>query len=209
MLRTFTVEKQTLALLKQLQQIPLLYNSRLVSGTALALQLGHRNSIDLDFLGNFQNSHIDFLNVFNNEGLAVDSLQNTKSIHVFDIEGVKVDIVNYPYGWLEDPIEEDGIKLSGLKDIAAMKLAAITNRGTKKDFVDMYFLLQQFSLNEMLEYYKIKYNTNSIYNVIRSLVYFADAESDPMPKMYIPAMWDEVKSFIKESIEKISKWDMN
>ena len=98
MLRTFAVEKQTLALLKQLQQIPLLYNSRLVSGTALALQLGHRNSIDLDFLGNFQNSHIDFLNVFNNEGLAVDSLQNTKSIHVFDIEGVKVDIVNYPYG---------------------------------------------------------------------------------------------------------------
>lgn len=96
-----------------------------------------------------------------------------------------------------------------MKDIAAMKLAAITNRGTKKDFVDMYFLLQQFSLNEMLEYYKIKYNTNSIYNVIRSLVYFADAESDPMPKMYIPAMWDEVKSFIKESIEKISKWDMN
>lgn len=204
MLRTFTVERRTLALLKQLQQMPLLQNSRLVGGTALALQLGHRNSIDLDFFGEFQNSYIDFLNTFNNEGLTVNSLQNTKSIHIFEIEGVKVDIVNYPYKWLEDPIEDDGIKLSGLKDIASMKLAAITNRGTKKDFIDMYFLLQHFSLNEMLGYYKTKYNTNSIYNVIRSLVYFADAENDPMPKMYIPVIWDEVKSVIKESVEKIS-----
>lgn len=204
MLRTFTVERRTLALLKQLQQMPLLQNSRLVGGTALALQLGHRNSIDLDFFGEFQNSYIDFLNTFNNEGLTVNSLQNTKSIHIFEIEGVKVDIVNYPYKWLEEPIEDDGIKLSGLKDIASMKLAAITNRGTKKDFIDMYFLLQHFSLNEMLGYYKTKYNTNSIYNVIRSLVYFADAENDPMPKMYIPVIWDEVKSTIKESVEKIS-----
>ncbi len=204
MLRTFTVERQTLALLKQLQQMPLLQNSRLVGGTALALQLGHRNSIDLDFFGEFQNSHIDFLNEFNNENLTVNSLQNTKSIHIFEIEGVKVDIVNYPYKWLEESIEDDGIKLSGLKDIAAMKLAAITNRGTKKDFIDMYFLLQHFSLNEMLGFYKIKYNTNSIYNVIRSLVYFADAENEPMPKMYISVIWDEVKSVIKESIEKIS-----
>jgi len=203
MLRTFTVERRTLAL-KQLQQMPLFQNSRLVGGTALALQLGHRNSIDLDFFGEFQNSYIDFLNAFNNEELTVNSLQNTKSIHIFEIEGVKVDIVNYPYKWLEDPIEDDGIKLSGLKDIASMKLAAITNRGTKKDFIDMYFLLQHFSLNEMLGYYKTKYNTNSIYNVIRSLVYFADAENDPMPKMYIPVIWDEVKSTIKESVEKIS-----
>jgi len=204
MLQTFAVEGRTLALLKQLQQMPLLQNSRLVGGTALALQLGHRNSIDLDFFGEFQNSHIDFLNAFNSEGLMVNSLQNTKSIHIFEIEGVKVDIVNYPYKWLEEPIEEDGIKLSGLKDIASMKLAAITNRGTKKDFIDMYFLLQHFSLNEMLEYYKTKYNTNSIYNVIRSLVYFADAENDPMPKIYKTAIWNEVKSVIKKSVEKIS-----
>lgn len=117
---------------------------------------------------------------------------------------MKVDIVNYPYKWLEKPIEDDGIKLSGLKDITAMKLAAITNRGSKKDFIDMYFLLQHFSLDDMLGYYKTKYNTNSVYNVIRSLVYFADAENNPMPKMYITAIWNEVKSVIKESVEKIS-----
>ncbi|MEA4916918.1 nucleotidyl transferase AbiEii/AbiGii toxin family protein [Proteiniphilum sp.] len=204
MLRIFTVERQTLALLKQLQQMPLLQTSRLVGGTALALQLGHRNSVDLDLFGEFQNSHIDFLDAFGDEGLTVNSLQNTKSIHVFEIEGVKVDIVNYPYEWLEEPLEDDGIKLSRLRDIAAMKLAAITNRGTKKDFIDMYFLLQHFSLNEMLGFYMTKYNTNSIYNVIRSLVYFTDAENDPMPKMYIPVSWDEVKSLIKESVEKIS-----
>lgn len=184
--------------------MPLLQASRLVGGTALALLLGHRNSIDLDLFGEFQNSHVDFLDAFINEGLAVNSLQNTKSIHVFQIEGVKVDIVNYPYEWLEEPIEDNGIKLSQLKDIAAMKLAAITNRGTKKDFIDMYFLLQHFSLNEMLEFYKTKYNSNSIYNVIRSLVYFADAEDDPMPKMYIHTTWDEVKSLIKESVGEIS-----
>lgn len=80
MLRTFTVERRTLALLKQLQQMPLLQNSRLVGGTALALQLGHRNSIDLDFFGEFQSSYIDFLNAFNNEGFTVNSLQNTIQI---------------------------------------------------------------------------------------------------------------------------------
>ena len=58
----------------------LLQNSRLVGGTALALQLGHRNSIDLDFFGEFQNSYIDFLNTFNNEGFTVNSLQNTIQI---------------------------------------------------------------------------------------------------------------------------------
>ena len=166
--------------------------------------MGHRNSVDLDLFGEFQNSYIDFLDAFGGEGLTVNSLQNTKSIHVFEIEGVKVDIVNYPYEWLEEPLEDDGIKLSRLRDIAAMKLAAIINRETKKDFIDMYFLLQHFSLNEMLGFYMTKYNTNSIYNVIRSLVYFTDAENDPMLKMYIPVSWDEVKSLIKESVEKIS-----
>lgn len=74
---------------------------------------------------------MDLINAFNNESLTFNSLQNTKSIHILEIEGVIVDIVNYPYGWLEAPIEDDGIRLSGLKNIAAMKLAAITNRGTK------------------------------------------------------------------------------
>ncbi len=181
-----------------------LLETRLVGGTALALQLGHRRSVDLDFFGKFHHSHADFLHTFHDEGFIVDSLQNTKFIHVFEIEGVKVDIVNYPYKWLEKPIEEEKIKLSGMKDIAAMKLAAITNRGTKKDFIDLYFLLRYFPLDEMLGYYKIKYDTNAIYNVIRSLVYFVDAEGDPMPKMYIPTTWNEVKSVVKKAVEGIS-----
>jgi predicted nucleotidyltransferase component of viral defense system len=204
MLQTFTVEKQTLALLKRLQQLPVFHNSRLVGGTALALHLGHRNSIDLDFFGSFEYSLIDFTDAFNREGFTFNSTQNTSLINIFDIEGVKVDIVNYPFEWLEAPVEDDGIILAGMKDIASMKLAAITNRGTKKDFIDIYFLLQHYSLNEMLQFYKLKYKTDAIYNVIRSLVYFADAESDPLPKMYVPLQWNDVKSSIKDSVKEIS-----
>ena len=76
-------------------------------------------------------------------------MSGSKSIKIFLINGVKVDIVNYPYDWLEVAIVENNIRLASQKDIAAMKIAAITQRGSKKDFIDLYFLLQTYSLKEI------------------------------------------------------------
>jgi predicted nucleotidyltransferase component of viral defense system len=200
MLQTFTVAEHTLVLLKQIQQIPMFAGLRLVGGTALALQLGHRSSIDLDFFGDIDHSHEKMLNAFESMKLNTVSTLSTKRIHHFVINDVKVDIVNYPYGWIDVPIVDDGVTMASLKDIAAMKLSAITNRGTKKDFVDIYFLLQHFSLSQMLEFYLQKYHDGTKFNVIRSLTYFVDAEEMPMPVMFAKADWTTITTAIRNAV---------
>ncbi|MDL2241807.1 nucleotidyl transferase AbiEii/AbiGii toxin family protein [Bacteroidales bacterium OttesenSCG-928-L03] len=202
MLQTITVERSTLGLLKMLQQIPSLETTRLVGGTALALQLGHRFSIDLDFFGIMESPIEQLLQELDYSGMDIGVKYGKGSIKVLYINGVKVDIVNYPYDWIEAPIETEGVRMAGLKDIAAMKLSAITNRGTKKDFIDIYFLLQQFSLETMMGFYEQKYAHGSPFNVIRSLSYFEDAEDDPMPKLFHPIDWEEIKATIRLAIEK-------
>jgi predicted nucleotidyltransferase component of viral defense system len=194
-----------LELLKRLQKVPLLSNLRLVGGTALALQLGHRRSIDLDFFGRITatgNQIADELYLFNFENVTVK--YDTRNIKVFFINEVKVDIVSYRYEWIEDAVESEGIVLAGLKDIAAMKLAAITNRGTKKDFVDIYFLLTRYPLEQMLEFYTQKFTDGSVFNVIRSLTYFADAEENNMPEMFVPVEWEDIKNVIRSNVRKIT-----
>jgi predicted nucleotidyltransferase component of viral defense system len=203
MLRTDTLEESTLELLKKLQEIPLLNNLRLVGGTALALQLGHRRSVDLDFFGNIDATGLqiaDELFVNGQEDIVVK--YDTKNIKILFVNEVKIDIVNYRYEWIEPCIEMENVRLAGLKDIAAMKLAAITNRGTKKDFVDIYFLLQHFSIQQMLDLYQQKYTDGSIFNVIRSMTYFVDAEENVMPEMLVPVQWENIKSTVRQAVEQ-------
>ena len=181
-------------------QISVFSPLRLVGGTALALQLGHRHSIDLDFFGTFDFGHWEIQEELTAIGLEVSSRHSTGRIHIFNVDGVKVDFVNYPYNWLESCVEAENVRLASMKDIAAMKLEAVTNRGTRKDFVDVYFLLQHFSLSQMLDFYKQKYPDGSVFNVLRSLSYFVDAENDPMPKMIKKTDWEEVKSNVCKTI---------
>jgi len=176
--------------------------ARLVGGTALALQLGHRKSVDLDFFGNIDFGNIDKTKVFE-KYQQVRTLKTSENINILLIKGVKVDFVNYSYPWLEDQILEEGIRIAGLKDISAMKLAAITGRGSKKDFVDIYFLLKHFTLKELMAFYNNKYFDGSEYMVVKSLTYFEDAEQDPMPEMLKDVSWETVKSKIVEEVMKI------
>lgn len=102
------------------------------------------------------------------------------------VNGIKVDIVSYPYEWIDEPVCDNGIVLAGIKDIAAMKLSAITNRVTKKDFIDYFFLLKHYSLEDLIDLYCRKYSDAQLFTSIKSLSYFEDAEGDPMPDMIIP-----------------------
>jgi len=133
MLQICTIAPDTLELLRKLNSVPELANTRLVGGTALALWLGHRLSIDLDFFGQVEGDTEIISSYLVRDGFDVNIRSNQKNIHIFTINGVKTDIINYRYLWIDDLIEEDGIRLGGLKDIAAMKIAAITNRGSKKE----------------------------------------------------------------------------
>ena len=200
MLQYQTIEPGTLQLLKSLQAIPLLQGLRLVGGTALALQLGHRKSVDLDLFGDISAEGIEIRNALE-EHFSVSVIKESKNIKIYQIDGIKVDIVNYSrYPWIENPVEEDCITLAGIKDIAAMKVAAIIGRGTKKDFIDMNRLLQIFSLKEILDMYMQKYPDGSLFIALKSLAYFEDAEADPMPFMFDDADWGIVKANIREAI---------
>jgi Nucleotidyl transferase AbiEii toxin, Type IV TA system len=199
MLFTKTAIPQTLELLKNIQSLDLFKNLRIVGGTGLALQIGHRMSDDIDLFGDIEDGHQTILDELKKLG-TISILKRTSNIHIFLINEVKVDIVNYSYPWLKPAIIKQNIKMADIEDIAAMKMGAITGHGTKKDFIDLYFLLQKFTLDEMLHLYEKKFNDGSIFLVLKSLCYFEDAESDPMPKMFKEISWDNVKQKIIEEL---------
>ena len=203
MLQIRTVAPDTLELLKKLQSIPELADIRLVGGTALAFHLGHRLSIDLDLFGHFDQETITETlksKTFDDFTIMVEG----KAIKHYIINQVKVDLVKYDiYQWLEDVIYDDKIRIAGLKDIAAMKIAAITNRGSRKDFIDLFFLLKTFSIKEIIEFYQLKYPDSNVFFAIRSLTYFDDAEKGDMPKMLIPTKWEDVKDRIIMEVKQL------
>ena len=197
MLQTKTVNADTLELLKKLQSIEELQNFRLVGGTALALQLGHRFSIDLDLFSYEIDVPEQFQTTIAKKGISVENISISKRIKIFRLNKIKVDFVNYSYPWTKNAIIEDGICMASLEDIAAMKLSAITNRGTRKDFVDLYFLLEMFDFKQLLSFYHEKYPEAADFLLFKSVLYFEDAESEPMPKMFDPIKWHTIKSRIK------------
>lgn len=132
-------------------------------------------------------------------------LKKTKNINIYLIDGIKVDIVNYPYPWLDEVSVKDNIRLASPRDIAALKLAAITGRGTKKDFIDLFFLLQTYKLKEIMEFYKLKYYDASEILVLKSLAYFDDAEAEEDPIMFKKINWTEVKGVITNCLKQYLK----
>lgn len=200
MLSLRTIEPHTLELLRALMQEAALSELRLVGGTALALQYGHRSSVDLDLFGKIDVDGYELQSILSKYGvLKVEN--ETKIIHQYYIDNIKVDIVNYPFEWISPIIEEDGIRLASPIDIAAMKVNAIEGRGTKKDFIDMYMLLQHYSLKEIIAFYQQKYPNYSIFRALRSLTYFEDAEDQFMPRMFIEDTWENMKLYITNQVK--------
>ena len=167
----------------------------LSGGTALALQIGHRQSEDLDFFC----AQVFAPSKLEQELLALGSLQNTQlapgTLNSY-LNGVKLQFLHYPYPLLKTNESWNNISLSSVADIACTKMQTVAARGNKKDFIDLYFLLQHYSLTELFELLSKKY-TDTNYDqthILKSLAYFADAEDQPMPRMIKPISWEEVKS---------------
>ncbi len=201
MLSIQTIQPNTLELLKSLASQPELAHTRLVGGTALALQYGHRQSIDLDFFGKLPEDKEELVEMTRKMGDMIVT-NHSKMILQTVINQVKVDFVDYSrYAWIDEPIMGDGFVLASDKDIAAMKVNAIIGRGTRKDFIDLYVLLQRYSLSEIMAFYKQKYPEFSEYRALLSMTYFEDAEMQDMPKMFIDTPWNTMKSTIIESVK--------
>lgn len=201
MLSLQTVLPHTLELIKRLMAQPLFSDMRLVGGTALALQYAHRRSIDIDMFGVLEPDTSKVTEALKEFGMIKQGGCSQK-VKTYELDGVKVDFVDYSaYPWLDEPVVSDGIRLASPRDIAAMKINAIQGRGSRKDFVDMYFLLQYYSLSEIISFYAAKYPEHSEYRAMLSLTYFEDAETQPMPYMLQSVTWPEMKSFILQSVE--------
>ena len=203
MLHAQAVEPRTLELLKELMLKDYLKQFVLVGGTALALQIGHRKSIDLDMftVKDFDSEKLvpKLLKEYN----LVPLLQMPQTL-ICEINGVKVDFIRFKYSFMRPIVKVGRIRMLSLEDIAPMKLDAITGRGNKKDFFDLYFLLQQFSLETIFGLYKEKYPHQTIFHVARSLVYFADAEENPDPIVFDKRVtWTKVKKTISKEIQKL------
>jgi hypothetical protein len=186
MLQKQAVSPKLLGLLEQLQRIPLLKDFSLVGGTALSLQLGHRVSIDLDLFTTLEFDETKLIEElekkFKETLLVLSSSKNTINCVISDI---KVDLLRHGYSYVEGIIVEEGIRMLALSDIAAMKLNAITGNGSRiKDFIDIYFLLEIFSLEQLFSFYKKKYTQRDIYHVKKSLIYFNDI---------VPESWSNVQ----------------
>ena len=205
MLHLETIAPVTLDLLRRLQALPMLAETRLVGGTALALHLGHRVSVDLDIFGRWDYEKDLGLALAKIGRVEKESGTQSGKMAFFYVDDVKVDCVAYEdYAWIDAAVEESGVRLAGVRDIAAMKINAVTNRGTRKDFVDVARLLDDYSLDEIFGWYQMKYPDANPALALRSLSYFADAETMPMPRMMIPFDWEDAKERIRAAVRGLA-----
>jgi predicted nucleotidyltransferase component of viral defense system len=170
-------------------------------GTSLALRFGHRSSVDLDFFTTSEFSPDDlFASLKINPATIVRQATNSLTV---DANGVKLDLLRHAYPLIE-PVEcLEGIRFISLPDLAAMKLNAIANRGSKKDFYDLFELVIHFSLQTMIDFFTRKYESSDAFTVIRSLAWFEDAEAEPDPVSLNGLDWQKVKSRIRESVASL------
>ena len=207
MLYKKTVESTTLELLNELQLKPYLVGFYLVGGTALALRIGHRRSVDLDLFSNFNFDEVQLL-----ENLTADynfklffSANNTIK---GSIDGVKVDLLSHRYPLVAEPVIEEGIEMLSLQDIIAMKLNAISGSGQRvKDFIDIFYLLRKFSIEQMIGFYKEKYTQYNEVSILKSLVYFDDIDFNDWPEIIDePGLkWNVMKDELEKNVKKYLK----
>lgn len=207
MLHKEAVDQSTLELLIGLQQKPWLKGFYLVGGTALALTLGHRRSVDIDLFANFDFDTTQLL-----ENLSADfpyqlffSARNTLK---GSINGVQLDILAHRYPLINEPVVTENITMLSVEDIIAMKLNAIAVSGQRvKDYIDIHFLLQSYSIAEMIGYYKMKYAQYNEVNVLKSLCWFEDVDISAWPVLLRTSTlkWDTVKKDIEKSVDTYLK----
>lgn len=183
MLQTETVAGSTLELLRNLQAEPLLSKTRLVGGTALSLQIGHRESEDLDL---FCTDPIDGLRV---QSLLIEKYGFVPNVIAENtligfIQGIKIDVIYHPFAWMEEAIEEDAIRIASIADIAAMKMHAIINSGKRpKDFVDIAFMSMHYTYNDIKRFLLKRYPAYDPIMADKAIIYFDDIDETLIPQI--------------------------
>lgn len=205
MLHLSTIDESVHHILLSLMEKDYLRDFALVGGTSLALRYGHRNSIDIDLF-----SPIKFNAEFLSMTLEIDYKNfdfsgSNKYMMFCYINQVKTDFVFHPYQLLKPIDVIDGIRMFSIEDVTAMKLQAVTQRGSKKDFYDIWQLLQIMTAKQLIDIYAAKYTESQVWMLLNSLIYFVDAEKQAQPKIFINKLsWDTVKKTIVKAFKNIT-----
>ncbi|MDA2938121.1 nucleotidyl transferase AbiEii/AbiGii toxin family protein [Acidobacteria bacterium AH-259-A15] len=189
--------------LKNLHRKSVLRSFYLAGGTGLALHLGHRRSVDLDFFSSepFDQERL-LQKVLKSSAFSVMA-KDSQILHT-QIQGTKVSFLGYPYPVLFPFQSFLDVNVADPREIACMKISAISSRGTKRDFVDLYVASKRYGLKQLLESFKEKFAEvhYSTVHILKSLTYFDEAEKDPMPQMLIEMSWEEVKQFFTNEVPR-------
>jgi len=192
--------------LRAIKDIVAKYDAVLAGGTALSLQIGHRVSYDLDFFLGRDFKIETIIKSIREKGLRHRVVSEGEGALNIEVEGVNVSFLKYEYPFLEPMAEAEGIRLAGVLDIAAMKVIAINQRGAKRDFVDLYFILQTYPFHAIASHMVKRFGRERInpVQIGKSLVYFADADSNPEPA-YLRGKalkWESLKKFCRTHVKQ-------
>lgn len=195
---------------KRIDLLPLFKNLKkdfyLAGGTALALQIGHRDSVDFDFFkeGNFDTKKLfdDIKDIFKDRKiLKIQEEYDTLSLIIDD--NVKLSFFGYKYGLIDDIVDEENLRLASIRDIGCMKLSAITGRASNKDYIDIYYILQNIKLTDLLEKTSEKFLDLDRNLILKSLVYFDDINAEPiMFKNNNFVDLKDIKEFLEKEVKK-------
>ncbi|SRR6266404_3909613 len=169
-------------------------------GTAVALHLGHRRSIDFDwFIQKPLGDPMLLAQYIRSQGMDFTTSKVEAGTLHGSLSGVRFSFLEYPYALLSpsEKLKDFDCSVASLNDLACMKLSALAQRGSKKDFVDIYALaLKHKPLPDILALYKRKYSVEDISHVLYSLAYFDDADKERMPSMLWKTDWKTIKKAI-------------
>jgi hypothetical protein len=193
-LEVLTPDQQVV--LKASAQAAQKWEAYLAGGAGLALQLGHRRSVDFDWFTRQTLAPADVLRDLQSFGLPVQIRQNDEGTFLGQVGGVDYSVFRYRYELVEPPIAFKGCQLASLRDIAAMKMTAIVQRATKRDYVDLHaiFSMRSIGLGDAVSTMKQKFPGVDPSLALRALTYFNDVDKQPMPEMLAKMSWDDVKA---------------
>lgn len=185
-------------------------NFYLAGGTALAFQIGHRDSVDFDFFTDLD-FDIDelfdsFITSFKDHKIVKTSTAKN-TLYILIDDSIKVSFMKYQYPLIEDLIETEYFKIASIEEIACMKFLAITSRQAMKDYVDLFFILKSFNLEDLLKLSEVKFSGQLDRNLIlKSIAYFDDIEQEEIIyKNNNEVSFDEIKMELVELVGKVSK----
>lgn len=178
----------------------------LAGGTACSLYIGHRFSFDLDFFTTEPFNPKSIASHLKGLGrLSID--QENQGTFLGHLNDIKISFFIYPYKLIFPKNYFQGVAIADIKDIACMKIDAISTRGTKRDFIDLFFICKKYSLSTLFSLFAKKYSevNYNLFHSIKSLAYFANADQEEMPKMVLKVEWKRIKEFFIQEQKRLTK----